>query len=632
MPPRGRAGQLPSALLLSNLDDLPISVRRTAAAAARGDLDSLSRLCSLSKVTDDLPYQKTLFLPALYPNIDLAGIPSVGEFDIALPAPMVRSTVIRALMALEALIEIKISGHDLFMELWPRYWGWAQFFYTYYEHLLWFPEKPGPTDTGISTNMPVFREAFSETPGFRAMVVTAWRSTLRDDVEYCWITGCILEHLTACGVWGSPDLEEVIDGAGGLNDFAALLVGHIARMLRETEVASCNEFESYLYGVLALISEVEERANPQHDTGPTVLAPLTIALLHCGIVPVAASLLCALGRFRSLITMDRCILILGRILGSVAGYQQMPVALEAGLLSAIILCSELNHKEINTQLTMLLTQFLPSSLVYYNVVSKMKPALREAEDYEDSITFRESEVFEAWVELKSLASERMKTLDRFRSDEYISCKACDNLNCTVTRERTTFRRCGVCKCSYYCSKECQTEDWGIGGHRITCSERPGLHSPNSLLSFRERGFLCALMDNDYQARSIRMQEVQFMNKHPNTPFYTLFNYTRGIDVSVYAADNDDWPTSELAGMQWDREITRMMNSCGRSRLHVVLMSVGDGVRFWVVPLRSDSATTYDGMVQLATSLPSAEHFVEFLGSMLTGLTQLEGSKRAVEFH
>jgi len=46
---------------------------------------------------------------------------------------------------------------------------------------------------------------------------------------------------------------------------------------------------------------------------------------------------------------------------------------------------------------------------------------------------------------------------------------CSNATCNKLEEkRGDFKRCGACKNAFYCSKECQNEDWQ--NHKKNCSK------------------------------------------------------------------------------------------------------------------------------------------------------------------
>ncbi|KAJ7809919.1 hypothetical protein B0H13DRAFT_2295116 [Mycena leptocephala] len=600
----------------SRLSELPVSMRRTATTAAEGSLQSLLLVLALSENSAVSSQHKYRLLPAIYPNLDIVGIPRVGDFDVA-PVVAVRDLVSKASIALQCLHNIQDISLPLFRNLWPRYWKWSRFFYTFHEHLPWM-SAGRLSDVQIARNLLWFinpirtkfphetREFFSQELGFRIMVVKAWASViLMSDVssfDYGKICMCVLGSLDDIWDPSNPrNLEELVEGAGGtIDDLAILFVGHINRILSFSEQVTSEELKYFVHNIFCLVSEMEMMENPADQTGHMILAPLTAALLHRGIIPATTTLLCALCRPTEsppLLTLDRCLLLIGRILSSVEGYRRLPDALQAGLLKCLILVGELDHTTINdTHLMLWWDAILPSSMVYYHVVSKMGPALREIEDMEQTPRFMQSRKVGAWQKFKALAFRRLKVLTLFNAAEYVSYRACDNLQCCQIRERTYFRRCSGCQSAYYCSAACQRYDWYADHHRESCSLNQSLSlSMHSSLSIKERGFLRALLNYDYDGMiklTTRMQELAFLYEHPNTDFFTLFTYTRGLDVQVHAVDDAEW--SQVTGApRWANDVARMVKSDGRLGLHVAVLSEGDGVQILSVPLRTDLERTIE---------------------------------------
>ena len=78
------------------------------------------------------------------------------------------------------------------------------------------------------------------------------------------------------------------------------------------------------------------------------------------------------------------------------------------------------------------------------------------------------------------------------------------------------KRCSKCSMKYYCSKECQKEDW-IGGHKIQCC-------PNSLFTNRENKTLRTAAHynffTEFQARKYYDSfGIKALNNHIVVEFY-----------------------------------------------------------------------------------------------------------------
>ncbi|KAJ7434339.1 hypothetical protein B0H11DRAFT_1938732 [Mycena galericulata] len=308
------------------------------------------------------------------------------DFDEAVPSA-VRDAVTRANFAMQCLHNIEDLSPQAFADIWPHYWPWEQFFYTFHDHLPWLEGRLSDSETAgnllyFVTAVRVMAprktyEIMSRAPGFRAIVVRAWAAVVfRDHISPP-------EYRTISQIWDPRDasnFEDLTDGAGGELGPAAELVYHVS-------------------GVFTLVSEMETAANTVDQyTGIMVLAPLTAALMSRGIVPATTSLL-------------------------------------TGLLKALIYVGEQNNLVSNNYLTFFFEQLLPSSMVHYHVVSKMEKALRDVRDAEHTARFKRSRQFEAWKEVKALVCKRLKVLEVFNAPDYISYRA---WSATRFEENTSF--------------------------------------------------------------------------------------------------------------------------------------------------------------------------------------------------
>ena len=64
------------------------------------------------------------------------------------------------------------------------------------------------------------------------------------------------------------------------------------------------------------------------------------------------------------------------------------------------------------------------------------------------------------------------------------------------------QRCGRCRAVYYCSRECQTADWGGGGHRELCKTAAAC-SNRVLLLFKGQEVLLA-------AKTLRLMDEKMI--------------------------------------------------------------------------------------------------------------------------
>ncbi|KAJ6585582.1 hypothetical protein B0H19DRAFT_1368857 [Mycena capillaripes] len=116
--------------------------------------------------------------------------------------------------------------------------------------------------------------------------------------------------------------------------------------------------------------------------------------------------------------------------------------------------------------TSLLMQTLPMYLVYRSVIQAVEQGMRrlgpqQLERINSSIAKN------VWMDFRKLAEERSMVVVHAAA---VKGKAatCDNVKCHKIDAKNTFRKCGGCSTTLYCSKECQTIAWKEGGHKAMC--------------------------------------------------------------------------------------------------------------------------------------------------------------------
>ncbi|KAJ7663105.1 hypothetical protein DFH06DRAFT_1189354 [Mycena polygramma] len=599
-------------LRLSALSSLPISIRGSVTEAAQGGLQGLIRTVAWIQSPAIPIRHKYSVLAAIYPNLDVAGIPEIGDFDVPEPASSVHEAVTRANIAsicLQKLVVMAEIPPAAFKDLWPRYWPWASFFYTFHEQLSWLAPKRSDSQVACHVLMIVDHtrfcremEAFLATPeshGFDAMVVAAWASTLRREdpitpEDYPVFSQRAMGLLDIDHCWESSDinhqLEEMIDGAGGsIENLASLFVRHINRTLSLEDALGPTGLHILTDRIFWLAVRMEQKANPPEGTGSMVLTPLSSALLNQGILSAAVAVVCAFSRnseARPEGTPETCLALLVRLLFSVEGFRRLPEAVESGLLKALVSFDRISSSDdsarsvSNDHLTKFWEGILPQSLVFYHVVSKLDLAIHEVDNTENTDKFT-AQTRAAWRKFKVLARRRLEVLAIFNAPGYTAYRACDNLECTRIREKTSFRRCSGCQNAYYCSARCQRHDWYNDGHRQACRLDHSLSlSSHSTLDTKEREFLRALANHDYHilANKARLAQSGCMHLYPGTAFFTVFKYhwSLDVDIEVCTENEKEW-TVVTANPRWGYAVKRMVK--GGTKLHVLAIREGDVVRY-----------------------------------------------------
>ncbi|KAJ7804180.1 hypothetical protein B0H14DRAFT_1624687 [Mycena olivaceomarginata] len=104
--------------------------------------------------------------------------------------------------------------------------------------------------------------------------------------------------------------------------------------------------------------------------------------------------------------------------------------------------------------------------------------------------------------------------------------------CNKKGVKDEFQMFSQCKHSYYCSKECQSADWGAGEHKAACvAYRSSEHSSTQRrhLTTHDRDFMRALMGHDWRKSKgeIYKQMAECTKAHPDTGCFTAFDYVSG---------------------------------------------------------------------------------------------------------
>ncbi|KAJ6620464.1 hypothetical protein B0H10DRAFT_1946019 [Mycena sp. CBHHK59/15] len=254
--------------------------------------------------------------------------------------------------------------------------------------------------------------------------------------------------------------------------------------------------------------------------------------------------------------------------------------------------------DIHNLLENILNSLLPVSTMYYAVLSQLEVSLLDIKDLQTTTLFKQSKIFKAWKSFTDLVEERLKAKKYFDSEECVSVKACDNIECGGIRKKKAFRRCVACHRRYYCSLNCQTVDW-----------RAGHQNPEPAnLSTRSSSFMRHLLQHDYEEakRDISLRQLAFMNEHPAVDFYTIFDYCDGpglIEIIPIPVPDSSQNAIGLMEALWMDHRARMSESSGRLDLHFMVVDEGREVHSRCIPLQSNISEVRDGLSCLAREIP-----------------------------
>ncbi|KAJ7486271.1 hypothetical protein B0H11DRAFT_2015499 [Mycena galericulata] len=600
------------ALRREALARLPVSLRRMGNAAMDGsligdkDLEGFAQLCRFTP--DD---QRHLMLPAFYASLNPAGIPSPDVLDRMLVTTdsVAISAIIRASMALGELARLPMTPRAAFPDLWARVWPWIKFLHTYHDSLTCIPEDNelyfNFLDLFTHFNSEGGKAVIGTTPGVREITGHAW-TVLEDEREGIIKLCFYLRHDE--GLVNASALAEIAEGAGGITNLASLTVKLLKCALVDGTDAVPLDSDDFFVASIAVrfMYEVNMYGGAE--------GPFGKALLSHGLAEILPSAMCRMNTVRTAhltgpATLQLGLSVLHRWISTVPGFIYFSDAIRAGLLHLLV-SAAMNDGDNSSDHLEFFLDVLPAYTVYHSVLVHLQKALRDVEVLAAQPAFTGSRYHPKWRAFVDLARSRLDFLAFFESPDYYSEKACDNLECDRIRLKDDFRRCSSCQDLYYCSKECQISDWKTG-HRKTCKKFETLRQFSwERLTTRDRGFMRALLHNDYLAlrRDILISQVDFLIVNPHTPFYTTFNYTAGWVTMTVSGVPDDGRGEEYHEPEWvarwEDQVRRASRSGGRMEIHTMSILVGNRQHLLIVPLRSNNLEVYDGVTRLA------EMFVE----------------------
>ncbi|KAJ7153899.1 hypothetical protein C8R43DRAFT_443172 [Mycena crocata] len=548
--------------------------------------------------------------------MDPAKIPSPESFD----SPEVEQIIKEMLVTLLPLYSIEVPV-ELGADLWPRVWEWANFIYTYRDHL---PGPPLPV-ANFCVDFLIFMANFQKngvpepylcsSVGFRSLLTATWGFVLdvedpdNRDLGLTLITG----FLPAMNPADEANFEEIIDAAGSVDHLAQLIVNCMHEILNSAETPLSFKDIYYLRAVLNFVAAAEHLGIAGEPMYQGSLGRLGKALGDNNFTEVLVAAAWAVGDATGdteliKFTVDRCILFLARLFLREGGHHYIPSAISQGLLGALI-CAGHFDGPMQSHMTLFFYGILPRTLISYHAVAALEGALPDAEECASSPVFRRSPGFDKWQRFCTSTKRSLAVL-KF-CEQYVPDKACDNIDCHIIKSKTEFRRCSRCLNVYYCSTDCQKIDWRTGGHRDICGEYNTLRlSARTNLSVRERDFLRAYLDAEYtySKPTIYAQQALCLKRFPNSAFLTLFDYTNGpVDISVLPLESDSTYMQDLRayGAEWDYSVARAQRSGGRMALHVVRTQHGtEPHRYVVIPLRRTETGVNAILNDMAVELPA----------------------------
>ncbi|KAJ7167998.1 hypothetical protein C8R46DRAFT_1350869 [Mycena filopes] len=423
---------------LAKLSEFPSPIlRRLATQAASG---SISAMRNFATSMSQQPHVE-LLLPVLWANFDPAGIPHADALDARTPCPDTVRALQRALCANEILSVLNLKGAlpGVYVELWPRVWAWMEVLEVYHPLL----PKPIPA-VALRTRFldvifdilhdPLANAVIHTTPNIYAFVALTWTGlALQHSSGSHRLRFQAISHFIMSSAWDPENVHEFVDGAGGAETLARLVVQHVeARAIPSSTSKQLGAMDTVWLARLFFFVQALRSAELQS------------ALLAAGIVPVLTTTLISLSQADSKSpalpeALEDCLDLLSKFACVEPRYAYIPAALDAGLLRAIVLVAIMDAPgaDVNPTLQHWLRFILPATTIYYPVLRAMKNAIKTAVRSSVKDSFEMTPIFKDWLTFCTFASDRTERFDEFTSPRHLSLQFCDNYNRT-SNEPVTF--------------------------------------------------------------------------------------------------------------------------------------------------------------------------------------------------
>ncbi|KAF7344965.1 MYND-type domain-containing protein [Mycena venus] len=617
-------------LHVRNVTKLPSPFRSIALAASKGSVQDLEKM-SMALTYPLLRDQPSAcwLLPVFYIHLDPSIIPTPDAVDAMVASAARLPCIDAACVALKALgnfVEMPVFPLDASPDLWLRIWPWMRFLHTYWEHIPKFDAKAEMAACMSNCFLvarlrahPKTRDLTSAQTGLRFIFSRTWTAILLDEgvVERSEVflhSGRLLPTLTD-GLELPGHFEEIVDGAGGSRErMVSAIVKHLSLAVADPKnKVTLGTLTTTIAFLGTQPSKNEQWVSLLLSKG--IVAPVVSALRVFESTATPDAMESALRGIDSSVrgsiksadmwfgSTTACFNLLSTYMTAAPGYPWIAQAIKAGLLHSLI--SFATQGSRYATYIKLFIDLLPLNLVSHAVVTQMKHALKEVQEISRRRKFMESPSFKDWEKVVSLANERIAVLDSWEAAGRVSFAACDNMQCGKIQRKGQFKRCAGCWSADYCSSDCQSIDWR-GGHREVCDELRAerLRYPE-IVHPRERSFMRALMQHDYQRLlfDIASREVLFMRDHPGEEYIVVLDYTKPGGVR-YKID----PKRALQGhadfvvelpVKWGR----LARSGGRMGMHIMYLSEGNEGRPRLFPLRATSADFHEGLATIAKTNP-----------------------------
>ncbi|KAJ7761507.1 hypothetical protein DFH07DRAFT_939697 [Mycena maculata] len=581
-----------------NFERLRLTFRRVAKAAANGSIEEFQRIMMGIATAPKAP-ESYLFLPLCWIYLDSSRIPSSAhDLDILMESNAVFELPKGPVLALQIIRWLTKIPQSALVDLCPHVWLWICFLTTYRDVIQSIPQELYLHHEIFSFVDRIPRNVVDDLPELRSFVLKAWKGFIAtEDLKTPGFPELLKFLLlrSHCGSIPDAHIAEYAEGAGGTpEDLAAVIYDHLTLVARKQSV----------YGIMAGL-QFALAVEPER-----VSSLFHASLRNRGIIRLLTTLASELfqseDRDKRLEgTLARCTSLLALEMSHPGGHLWFPQAIRAGLLPTIAALSALASDRDIGSLRKVVEQ-LKGATVYHSVLTELeRHGLEFAWETPMEVqNFKNSPIFSQWTEFVSLAQDRLELKNLFDSPDYVTHKACDNLECGKIMPKPNFKSCTGCRTMYYCDRSCQRADWV--SHRVVCQNLDSLRRNDSLAG-RDKSFMRALVQQTYQRnkREIFRLQLANMTRSSESPVgahvYIWQNFAISLGTPVIGSytlrERYSDPRTNLEVQQADYEARARRDP--RFELYCVTFP-GQPPR--IFPMRSSDARVREGLIRIAREI------------------------------
>ncbi|KAF7300120.1 hypothetical protein MKEN_01335200 [Mycena kentingensis (nom. inval.)] len=582
-------------LRLSNLSRLPESIRPLATRAASGSLPDI--LALRSAITALAPELQVYAVCAYHAALNPLPIDTLRVLDSDASVLKYRITVlsmtIECLFSFEYARTSKVVLGPVFALVWRRIWLWIEFFDGLRDNMptgLDLAPVYGALGRAVEISYGVeSRETVLSTPGFLRTLGRAWAFIPQIGYRPFFLVFMDLEDPKR-----AADVDEFIDGVGGVEQAANLIFTTLSSLLPQNDDAdiNCASDLATLYGISSVFLG--------HATERDALAD---ALYKTKIVTVCTRLSLVVGR-QSLAKKPPTpsglhSMLFTAILDAFVGpdwQKRFAEAVQAGLFDATILFSraaEDAEVHIKGKLLPLLEKYLPRATTFHSILIPLRDVLPPFFDAELRCPAADEElqrrVTDAWKAFVVLAKDQLHTLELYENRQLTNLRGCAYPECAKVLQKSAVKRCSGCTVSFYCSSDCQKRHWRTG-HRAVCAILHDHHAGKPAgYSKKDIRFIHALLNSF--ARRVSPETVAFglfsiLNGDLSEVTFLQFDFSDGppkIEMGIQAGLRCPVHAGCSSDQMITYEIDRAVRSGGRMFMHLIRLPydvVSHGVFMW----------------------------------------------------